>query len=114
MDETKPWKTTCSGKEPETADGPAPAPLDPVSGQYKDHWVLTAEERGKGFVRPVRRSYRHLTCGTETSMPQAIAETYAREPHFYGKTFCCHCGDYLPVGTNGEFVWLDDGKKVGE
>lgn len=26
--------------------------------------VLSAEERAKGFVRPVQMSYRHLSCGT--------------------------------------------------
>lgn len=53
-------------------------------------------------------------CGTVTSMPLAIAETYAREPHYYGSTFCCGCGKYLPVGRQGEFVWDDgSGERVG-
>ena len=30
------------------------------NGQQKDYLVLTAEERAKGFVEPVRRSYRHV------------------------------------------------------
>lgn len=51
-------------------------------------------------------------CGTTTTMPLAIAETYARDPYFYGSTFCCGCGTYLPVGDWGEFVWLD-GSRVG-
>jgi hypothetical protein len=42
----------------------------------------------------------------------AIAETYARQPTFYGATFCCHCGTHLPVGEQGEFVW-EDGSRVG-
>ena len=37
----------------------------------------------------------------------------ARQPGYYGSTFCARCACYLPVGLNGEFVWLDDGKKVG-
>lgn len=44
-------------------------------------------------------------CGTLTRMPMACAETYAREPGYYGSTFCCGCGTYLPVGKDGEFVW---------
>lgn len=30
------------------------------NGQQVDYVVLTAEERAKGFVEPVRRSYRHV------------------------------------------------------
>lgn len=84
------------------------------SGQQKDYVVLTPEERAKGFVRPVRRSYIHEKCGTQTTMGQALAETYAREPTFYSGTFCCECGAHFPVGANGEFVWKDDPtQKVG-
>ncbi len=52
-------------------------------------------------------------CGTITNMPRSIAETYAKQPGFYGSTFCCGCSDYIRVGRNGEFVWLDDGTRVG-
>lgn len=97
-------KSTVSGDPPEDGqwDGPAPQPIDPSTGQHGDHYVLPAEERAKGFLRPVRRSYVHKTCGSVTSMPQAIAETYARDPSYYGLTFCCKCRDYLPVS---QFVW---------
>lgn len=141
--------------------GSAPAPINPKTGQHEAYWVLSAEERAKGFVRPVRRSYIHVGrsvcgkalpkddkrlggpclvcvlppghdgecsqwsqesqpdaaraerehilggCGCQTSMGQAIAETYARDPKYYGATFCCHCGAHFPVGERGEFVWLD-------
>lgn len=30
------------------------------TGMHSDYIVLTEEERAKGFVRPVRRSYRHV------------------------------------------------------
>jgi hypothetical protein len=33
------------------------------NGQQKGYVVLSAEERAKGFVRPVRRSYIHSKCG---------------------------------------------------
>ena len=75
--------------------------------------VLAKEERAKGFVRPVRRSYVHTKCGTLTTMGQSLAETYARDPHFYSGTFCCGCGSHFPVGENGEFVWEDGSGKVG-
>jgi hypothetical protein len=135
-------------------------------GQQRSYLVLSDAERAKGFVRPVRLSYRHVGiagpthalrdltekeralnerefakfeeyppgfkgsatgrfwtqaeldkvgrgCRTVTTMGQAIAETYAREPRFYGGTFCCGCGTHLPVGESGEFVWEPDGSRVG-
>lgn len=83
-------------------------------GMHADYIVLSDEERARGFVRPVRSAYRHLKCGTVTSMGIRLAETYARDPGFYGATFCCACNGHHPVGAAGEFVW-DDGSdtKVG-
>jgi hypothetical protein len=162
--------TTTDGKPPREgfeAAG-APAPIDPRTGQYEAYWVLSKEERAKGFVRPVRRSYRHVGipgpknplrdlteeekerhkdvgyvkfeeyppsessvtgrfwtqaqldrvgkgCGTVTTMNQAIAETYAREPSsYYGSTMCAACRDHLPVGADGEFTWMDGYKDTDE
>lgn len=82
------------------------------NGQQQDYVVLAEEERAKGFVRPVRRTYVHTKCGVATTMGQSLAETYARDPYFYSGTFCCGCGKHFPVGPDGEFVW-DDGSKVG-
>lgn len=88
--------------------------INPLTGQQKGYVVLAAEERAKGFVRPVRRAYKHLKCGAVTRMGLALAETYARDPSFYSGTFCATCGAHYPVGENGEFVWADDeGAKVG-
>jgi hypothetical protein len=85
-----------------------PVPMAPA------YLVLSEEERAQGFVRPVRRSYIHQTCGVVTTMGQALAETYARDPSFYGATYCAHCQMHRPVGANGEFVWDDDKReKVG-
>lgn len=74
--------------------------------------VLSKTEREQGFLRPVRRTYIHESCGTSTMMGQAIAETYARNPQFYGSTWCVACSMHRPVGPEGEFVW-EDGSKVG-
>lgn len=82
------------------------------NGQQQDYVVLADEERAKGFVRPVRRTYVHEKCGGATTMGQTLAETYARQPDFYSGTFCVGCGKHFPVGAEGEFVW-DDGSKVG-
>src|SRR5688572_13661776 len=84
-----------------------------ATGQYKSYVVLCPDERAKGFVRPVRRTYKHLKCGTVTTMGQALAETYARDPFFYSGTFCCGCGSHFPVGEDGEFVWDGSTEKVG-
>jgi hypothetical protein len=157
--------TTTDGKPPrpgfETSG--APGPIDPKSGQHEAYWVLSEDERAKGFVRPVRTKYQHVGirpkhplrdltleeqeryssfnylryeaypedasgltgrywtqaqlnsgCGTVTRMGQALAETYARDPKYYGSTFCCHCQKHFRVGEDGEFIW-DDGsnQRVG-
>lgn len=81
-------------------------------GQQKAYVVLSEDERAKGFVRPVRRTYVHEKCGVATTMSQSIAETYARQPDFYDGTFCVGCGKHFPVGADGQFIW-DDGTKVG-
>lgn len=91
----------------------APGPIK-ENGQHEAYWVLSAEERAKGFVRPVRQSYRHGSCGTITKMGLAIAETYARDPKYYGATFCIHCGDHLPVGEHGDFTWMDGERDTQE
>lgn len=52
---------------------------------------------------------RPQRCGTVTTMGRALSETYARDPSFYGATFCVTCNKHLPVA---EFVWLD-GQQVG-
>jgi len=161
--------TTTDGKPPRPgfeAAG-APAPIDPRTGMHESYWVLSPEERAKGFVRPVRRSYRHVGrsvcgkpctlddrpgrlyvcgaepghegecditwfevkdqaeqekigraqarggCGTVTTMGTALAETYARDPKYYGATFCCACGTHPMVGADGEFVWEWTTGRVG-
>lgn len=71
--------------------------------------VLDEEERKKGFTRPYRDTYRHTACGMLTRMGYEIAETYARDPFFYGGTYCTTCQMHRPVA---EFTW-EDGSQVG-
>lgn len=139
--------------------------IDPATGLQKGYVVLSAEERAKGFVRPVRTAYRHVGppvplgrmrdlteeekikfavfgyvkyeeygpereplagrfwteaeirriggCNAVTSMHISIAETYARNPHFYSGTYCTHCRGHFPVGESGEFVWEGSRERVG-
>lgn len=101
-----------------------------TTGQHEIYLVLSEEERAKGFVRPVRHKYVHVgingheidpndmskhgrtgnACGALTKMGQALAETYARDPKFYGATFCVGCNKHLPVD---EFIWDGTNEKVG-
>lgn len=103
--------------------------IDPRTGMQKGYVVLTPEERAKGFVRPVRRTYIHVGkppegesfeypvrkvfkggCGSQTTMSIPIAETYAREPKFYSGTFCCSCMEHFPLD---QFVWEGTTEQVG-
>lgn len=77
-------------------------PDDATVPQADVYLVLSEEERTKGFVRPVRSSYRHTSCGAVTTMSLPLAETYARDPKFYGATYCVSCQRHAPVG---EFRW---------
>lgn len=91
------------------------ADTEPVP-QAEVYLVLSEEERAKGYVRPVRTTYEHVGtdespgCGTPTRMSAPLAETYAREPRFYGATYCCGCRKHLPVS---EFIWSGTTERVG-
>jgi hypothetical protein len=50
-------KTTLVDGSPVTPDH---REIDPATGMQRGYVVLSEEERAKGFVRPVRRSYRHV------------------------------------------------------
>lgn len=157
-----PEKVTTDGRPPREGHeaASAPAPINPATGQHEAYWILSHEERAKGFIRPVRVSYRHVgiagpryplrdltederaqfsdlgwtqfeayppgegsaigrywkaeelasvgrACHAVTTMNTVIAETYARDPGFYGSTFCATCRTHRPVGRDGEFVWLN-------
>ena len=80
-------------------------------GMQEAYLVLSEEERAKGFVRPLRHKYVHVKgCGAKTSMGVALCETYARNPKFYGATYCVGERTHFPVG---EFIWDEDGEVVG-
>jgi len=103
-------RTTLTDGSPVT---PEHREIDPATGMQRGYVVLSEEERARGFVRPVRRGYVHEKCGVETVMGQALAETYARDPHFYSGTFCVSCRAHFPVGEDGEFTWSGTTEKVG-
>ena len=82
---------------------------DPDTGLQKGYVVLCPEERKKGYARPYRNKYVHDKCGVATTIAAPIAETYARDPNFYGGTYCVGCCNHFPLS---EFKW-DDGEVVG-
>lgn len=102
--------TTLTDGSPVTPDH---RDIDPATGQQKGYVVLSADERAKGFVRPVRHSYRHSKCGGVTTMGTSLSETYARDPGFYSGTFCAICRTHFPIGADGEFAWDGTNEKVG-
>jgi hypothetical protein len=87
----------------------------PATGQQSVYLVLSAEDRARGYTRPLRRAYRHVGglqgCRTVTTMGLALCETYAVNPKFYGATFCVACNRHLPVS---EFVWIEHDGKDGD
>lgn len=117
--------TTDDPNDPRLSRGDDDQPVD----QAAAYLVLSDRERAAGFVRPVRTTYVHVgidgheidpnnparhgrtgdACGAATTMSQRIAETYARQPDFYGSTYCVGCRMHRPVA---EFRW-DDGSVVG-
>ncbi len=118
------------GRQICTTSGEAPSKVraeqTEPAGQHKSYIVLCEEERKKGFVRPYRDAYKHVGrleddefdgkmrrtggCNSVTTMGRALSETYARDPNFYGATFCVTCNAHFPVA---EFVWTADGLQVG-
>lgn len=73
-----------------------------ISGSY-----LTKEE----YEQAEQGNYNEKKgCGSLTSMGQALSETYARDPKFYGATFCVGCNKHLSVD---EFIWDGTKETVG-
>lgn len=62
-----------------------------------------------------RAGNKHMLggCGHITTMGRSIAETYARDPHFYSGTFCTTCRNHFPVGERGEFTWYENDGREG-
>jgi len=79
-------------------------------GQFERHPTTDEGE----FVQPVRESYVHVDgdCdGGVTTMGRKLAESFARDPGQYGKTFCASCGDYYSLD---EFTWKGEDQRLDE
>lgn len=100
--------TTTDRNDPRLTHGVDEAP----AAQAEVYLVLSEAERAKGFVRPWRDQYVHRDgCGARTTMGHQIAETYARDPKFYGGTYCVGCRMHRPVS---EFRWIEQNGAEGD
>jgi hypothetical protein len=98
---------TTDRSDPRLSHGVDEAPVP----QAEAYLVLSAEELAKGYVRPYRDTYRHVACKVNSAlMGMSLSATYARQPSFYGATYCVACHMHRPVA---EFVWDADGSVVG-
>lgn len=68
-------KTTLTDGSPVTPDH---REINPATGMQKGYVVLSAEERAKGFVRPVRRSYVHVGSSAQYPLRDLTDEEKAR------------------------------------
>lgn len=72
-----------SGRLPKTFAGGAPEEINPETGQHKAYWVLSESERAKGFIRPVRNTYRHVgTPGPNYPLRDLTPEEHERYDQF--------------------------------
>jgi hypothetical protein len=92
--------------DPRLTHGTDKKPVD----QAEVYLVLSAEDRKRGYVRPLRTAYVHDACGSVTVMSWALAQTYAVDPKFYGATYCVSCRMHRPVA---EFTWDGTTERVG-
>jgi hypothetical protein len=68
-----PRVSSTDGVTPGHEDGPAPGPIK-ENGQHTSYWILSEEERAKGFVRPVRRYYKHVGSGGPTHPTRPLTD----------------------------------------
>ncbi len=77
-----PTRSTTGGITPGFENAPAPGPIGP-DGQHRSYWVLSEEERRKGFVRPYRDSYKHVgPPGPKTLLRELTDEEKVRYASF--------------------------------
>src|ERR1700752_4892063 len=67
-------RTTLTDGSPVTADH---REINPLTGQQKGYVVLSAEERAKGYVRPVRNTYTHVRLRPKFPVRDLTAEEQA-------------------------------------
>lgn len=81
------------------------------NGQQKGYVVLSAEERAKGFVRPVRQSYIHVGRQAPQNLRDLTDEEHERYDKFGYVKFQPYPESELPV--TGRFWTQDELESVG-
>lgn len=75
-------RTTLTDGSPVTDDHREIIENGPRKGQQKGYVVLSEEERAKGFVRPVRRSYRHVGRKPPANLRELTEEEHQRHDQY--------------------------------
>jgi len=71
------------------------------NGQYENYPTIDEGE----FEQAPRKWYIHVDgCGEETGMSEELVKSVARNPEYYGKTYCAGCEEHVPVS---EVEWQD-------
>lgn len=78
--------------------------------QHQGRWLLTRDDRALGLIRPLRYTYTHDRCGSDTVLSEGSARLWARSPRHAKVTWCCFCQRDRPVG---EFAWWGSSEQVG-
>lgn len=80
------------------------------NGQQKDYVVLSAEERAKGFVEPVRLAYRHVGIA---GPKHALRDLTESERASYGNEFA-KVEEEVPFAGGGRYWTQTELDKVGK
>jgi hypothetical protein len=86
------------------------ASIDPASATVAEQLALTKTEVDSQYVRPFRGSYKHIACGTVTTLiTDEAAENWSQFPGFWKQALLCKFHNaWFPVGDRaGEFIWVD-------
>ena len=87
-------QTTLTDGSPVTPDH---REIDPRTGMQKGYVVLSSEERAKGFVRPVRRTYQHVGTRPANPLRELDSEEHERYDKFGYVAFEAYPESELPA-----------------
>lgn len=71
---------------------------------------LTPAEIAKGFIRPLRATFRHDECGEVMAMSNTMASNCAKDPKHYAEMFCMKCKSNFSLK---EFRWYGTQNRLG-
>lgn len=96
----------------QTAKAPIlrPSAREQARASQQSRWLLTRADRALGLIRPLRYTYTHRRCTSDTVLSEGSARLWARNPRHARVTWCCFCQRDRPVA---EFVWWGSSETVG-